>query len=592
MNHIKQECLSQQAAGVSEPAGAVPAVSSQAEPLQERLAALHQSALELVQESTLESLLRRLALLALNRINAAFAAVGVLDKSCDFVRFIPVGEQEEIDFFMECFTKNNRMIGLFNHNQNALRLQDIQPCLQNMDLPEPAFEVRSFLGVPIWYGEQQVGQILLINRKEIVDFSADDQKVIETLASYAAISITNAQLYQQLLERERALTRRNETMAALNQLASTLAASNGVEEILDKALADALALMGIEIGELHLKQEDGLTFRLVRHQGTSVTDLFLRKQFLLREGIVGRVADSGQLLTHVLPDDSLTDLSPDIQSGEFSQISTFPLTGQGGVLGTLSIVIREPRPLDEIELQFMTAISAWMGTAVENLNLNTQQRRLAVLEERERIAMDLHDGIIQSIYAVGLTLEHARMLLNDDIPQARSRISQAIADLDKTIRDIRSYILDLRPRTIQEESLNANLARLVAEFKANTFVDTALQLPAEDIPQLSSNGAATLFHICQEALANVAKHARASHVDVVLWSTSDRALLEIGDNGRGFDMKVLKLTLGHGLMNIQTRAHTVAGDVEFSTEPGQGTTILAWVPLGESPVKHSKAQLV
>ncbi|HMN62225.1 MAG TPA: histidine kinase, partial [Anaerolinea sp.] len=113
------------------------------------------------------------------------------------------------------------------------------------------------------------------------------------------------------------------------------------------------------------------------------------------------------------------------------------------------------------------------------MRLNIQQRRLAVLEERERIGMDLHDGIIQDIYAVGLTLEHARLLLSDDPGASRQRIDQAIADLNSTIRDIRAYILDLRPRKLHEENLMDGLRRLAAEFRANTLVDVNIQGPQQ-----------------------------------------------------------------------------------------------------------------
>jgi signal transduction histidine kinase len=214
------------------------------------------------------------------------------------------------------------------------------------------------------------------------------------------------------------------------------------------------------------------------------------------------------------------------------------------------------------------------------VRLNTQQRRIAVLEERERIGMDLHDGVIQSIYAVGLTLEHARLLLSEDTHQARQRIDQAVIDLNNTIRDIRAYILDLRPRQLHDESLEQGIQRLVTEFKANSLVDVNLKLPNDGLMnKLADVQSVAMFHICQEALANVAKHARARRVSVALWSTPERTLLEISDDGKGFDPEKVRLTLGHGLANMQTRARNVGGDIEFSSEQGNGTTILVWMPL-------------
>jgi signal transduction histidine kinase len=102
----------------------------------------------------------------------------------------------------------------------------------------------------------------------------------------------------------------------------------------------------------------------------------------------------------------------------------------------------------------------------------------------------------------------------------------------------------------------------------------------QDLPEAQ---ALALFHICQEGLANVAKHARARHVEVSLWTSPDRALLEVRDDGRGFDPTKMQLNLGHGLQNIQTRARNAGGDVDFSSEPGDGTTILAWVPFSHNP---------
>jgi two-component system, NarL family, sensor histidine kinase DevS len=229
-------------------------------------------------------------------------------------------------------------------------------------------------------------------------------------------------------------------------------------------------------------------------------------------------------------------------------------------------------------MQFLTAISSWIATGVENVRLNLQQRRLAVLEERERIGMDLHDGVIQSIYAVGLTLEHARLLMNDDANQAQHRIEQAITDLNSTIRDIRAYILDLRPRQLHNENLMQGVIRLVSEFRANTLVDVNIQGPADNMAGLPDAQTIALFHICQEALANIAKHARAKQVNITAWNTAGRALLEVQDDGRGFDLEKVRLTLGHGLSNMQTRALNVGGDVDLTSEPGNGTTVLAWVP--------------
>ena len=234
--------------------------------------------------------------------------------------------------------------------------------------------------------------------------------------------------------------------------------------------------------------------------------------------------------------------------------------------------------LETRQANLLKSISSWAGITIENAILHSQARQLAVLEERERIGMDLHDGIIQSIYGVGLALEYARISLEDDPEQAKQKIIQAIDNLNKTIRDIRAYILDLRPRELFGNNLIQNLNRLVDEYRVNTLSGVTLSAPDDGLVGLPISHATALFHICQEALANAAKHARAQQVDVRLWSTRDRVLLEIADNGEGFDIHKMSVTLGHGLSNMHVRARKVGGDVEVTSEPGEGTTVLAWVP--------------
>jgi signal transduction histidine kinase len=274
-------------------------------------------------------------------------------------------------------------------------------------------------------------------------------------------------------------------------------------------------------------------------------------------------------------------LRPAVVAAGFKCIACIPLTAHGDVVGVMSVASRKAHNFDEREINMLTAIGAWAGVTVENARLHRQGRRLAVLEERERIGMDLHDGIIQSIYAVGLALEYARVALDEDPRQSQQKIEQAIDGLNKTIRDIRTYILDLRPRHFVGLNLKEGLQRLVEEYRANTMADAILNAAEDGLHNLPPSHATALFHICQEALANVAKHSQARRLDVHLWSTKDRVLMEISDNGQGFDLHKMSVTLGHGLSNMHVRARKVGGDVEITSAPGEGTTILAWVPRRE-----------
>jgi two-component system sensor histidine kinase DevS len=549
------------------------------EQLEERLAALHLASLELVRDTALKSLLERIAVLASEQAGARYAAVGVLSETGGLEQFIPVGMSPEEIARLDHPPVGLGLIGELMHAEHPIRLRHITDHPNSVGFPEYHPPMSSFLGVPIHVGDVQVGQIYLTEKIESDEFSAEDEKVVVTLAAYAGIAISNARLYHKLTERDKVLTRRNENLALLNDLASTLASSSDVDLILDKALTQVMDYLHIEVGEVFLRQEDGNVLRLVLHRGGNAGSLWRRTEYRVGEGLVGKIAKSGQPGVVEVPCDE-KDLNQDVVES-YHQVVMLPLNGRRGVLGVLTVASSQTQPLDELEMQFLSTISAWVGTVIENVRLNMQQRRLAILEERERIGMDLHDGIIQSIYAVGLTLEHARLLMNEAPDQAHQRIEQAIGDLNSTIRDIRAYILDLRPRQLHDEDLMQGLGRLVKEFHTNTLVDVHLEGPADGQIKLPDTAAIALFHICQEALANVAKHARAHHVEVVLWSTSERVLLEVSDDGHGFDQSKVRLTLGHGLSNMQTRAHNVGGDVEITSEPDSGTTVLAWVPVPE-----------
>jgi two-component system sensor histidine kinase DevS len=226
----------------------------------------------------------------------------------------------------------------------------------------------------------------------------------------------------------------------------------------------------------------------------------------------------------------------------------------------------------------LMAIGSWAGIAIENARLLRQARRLAVLEERDRIGMDLHDGIIQSLYGVGLALDYSRIAFEDDPRQAKDKIVQSIEALNSVIQDIRTYILDLRPRQFNGEDLKQGLQRLVDEFQANCSIRVTLIGPENGLIDFPASNATALFHICQETLANIAKHSKAHNASINLWTVRDRVLLEIIDDGQGFDLSKMSVTLGHGLSNMHTRARKVGGDVEITAYPGEGTTVLAWVP--------------
>lgn len=549
------------------------------EQLEERLAALHQTSLELVQEISIDALLERIARIACEQAGATSATIGITGEDGEMERFISVGSGEYQPFDTYHPPIGQDMITAINGSTAPVRVMDVQTLQSGSNLSESHLKMTSLLGVPIRLGSRRLGQIYLTDKVNEDGFTPDDERVIETLAAYAAVAISNAHSYNALRERDRTLTRRNQDLALLNNLASALASITELDELLKTALSRVINYFDVEIGEIFLNQEDQNTLSRVLHLGETVESIWSQDRFNLKQGLIGRTARSGNPSVVGLPyrHDPYLRNQALIDAG-ISQIACFPLSSRSEVLGVLTIARTQEDPLDDMDQQLLSSIASWVGTTIENARLNIQGRRLAVLEERERIGMDLHDGIIQSIYAVGLTLEHARLLLGEEPDQTRNRIDQSIEDLNSTIRNLRAFIMDMRPRQLYEENLMDGLQRLVKEFQANALVEASLSGPMEGIEDLPDPQAIALFHICQEALANVAKHAQAKNVQIMVWATPERVLMEVHDDGRGFDLGKIQLTLGHGISNMQTRARNVGGDLELTSEPEQGTTILAWVP--------------
>jgi two-component system sensor histidine kinase DevS len=551
------------------------------EQLEERLLALHEASLELVRNLSLDKLLERIVHLAREQVGARYAALGVVDERGDLVRFIPAGmTPEEVDKTGHQ-PEGKGMIGVVQQERRTIRIPDISKDPRSSGFPKEHPRMKSFLGVPIMLGERLLGELYLTDKEDHSEFTETDEQVIEMLAAYAAVAISNAQLYKGMKDRDEAITRRNEDLALVNHLAATLASYMEVDEILEQTLTRVMEHLEVEAGEIFLTEEGRHRLRLALHRGEAANAFWTRERFQFGEGYVGIVAQTGKALTSENPQKDLRYLRPAVVKAGFRSVACVPLTARGSVVGVMSVATRRERHFEEREVELLLAIGTWAGLSIENARLHRQGQRLAVLEERERIGMDLHDGIIQSIYGVGLALDLARVSVEDDPKMARMKIEQAIDGLNNSIRDIRSYILDLRPRQFRGEDLMVGLQKLVDEFSANASAKANLVGPKDGLVTLPTANATALFHICQEALANVAKHARATRTDIRLWATNNRVLLEVSDDGMGFDLRKMNATLGHGLSNMQARVYKVGGDVEINSAPGEGTTVIAWVPKRE-----------
>ena len=550
------------------------------EQLQERLFALHRASLELVQDVSLETLLERIASTACEQAGARYAALGVLDGQGKLEKFISVGMTEAVIKRIDHPPVGRGLLGELMDTKTPLRVPVIQDHPRSIGFPSHHPKMVSFLGVPIRTVEGQIGQIYLTEKQDADEFSSDDEMIIQMLATYAATAITNARLIENMTERDAALTRRNVDMTLLNDIASTLTSSLELDEILNKTLGLVINYMKVEAGEIFLLEEDKTTLRMMLHRGQAAEAFWTRNTFRVGEGYPGIVAQTGRpLISSDLANDPNFQREAVVKAG-FHQVLSIPLVSGERVMGVMSIATHSKAHFEDRNVQMLNAVGAWAGLSIENARLHVNARRLAVLEERNRIGMDLHDGIIQSIYGVGLTLEGTKHLVDEDTTATKEKIDHAIDGLNQAIRDLRAYILDLRPRQLGTDGLMSGIKRLIAEYRANTFSEVHFMPPESDMKELTQTQSMTLFHICQEALANAAKHAKAKVVQITLWTTDDRALMEIHDDGKGFNIDEMSSFIGHGLANMQTRARSSGGDIDITSVINEGTTVFVWVPRG------------
>lgn len=265
-----------------------------------------------------------------------------------------------------------------------------------------------------------------------------------------------------------------------------------------------------------------------------------------------------------------------------------PLTRRdGSYFGTLCAFDPQPTDLTEDNFEIFHLLANLIAFELEAdeaerrarevaERLAQQSRELARLEERERIAMDLHDGVIQSLYSVVLGLGAEQL----HVGQTDRAIGKAIDGINRVIQEIRNNIFDLRLRDLGEGGLRGGIEVLAEELRINTLVQPHLDLAAVDSLErcVDADAVTNLLYIAREATSNVIRHARANTVTIRLATTDDELVLTIHDNGRGFDPEATESRLGNGLRNIRDRARAIGGTFSIASLPGQGTAVCVRVP--------------
>ncbi|HLY15078.1 MAG TPA: GAF domain-containing sensor histidine kinase [Candidatus Limnocylindrales bacterium] len=363
--------------------------------------------------------------------------------------------------------------------------------------------------------------------------------------------------------------------AALDAAVRSIAGLTSVDETLQVIVDRVRPLIGAQYAALGINDASG---RIERFITSGMDDATRRAIGPLPEGhgLLG-------LIIHENRSFRIPDLNTDSHRYGFPAnhppMTSFlgvPITVKNTSVGRLYLTNKigaAEFSLDDQALAETFALHA--GIAMENARLHEQLQRLAVVDERERISKDLHDGIIQNLYAVGLSLEDVPELMRDDATDAEARVERAIDSIHLAIQDIRNFIFGLRPELLEGTSLAGGLATLVEEYRHNTMIDLELQLP-ESSPEPSAEVTSHLLAIAGESLSNVVRHSRASRATVTIARAGDGGGFElrIADNGIGFDPNRVG-KLGHqGLNNTRDRATRIGATLRVDSRPGEGTTIV------------------
>lgn len=373
---------------------------------------------------------------------------------------------------------------------------------------------------------------------------------------------------------------RSEQLAALHNAALALTTELDVAAVLQKVVELASGLVGARYGALGVLNEDGVFIDQFITIGITPAQRAELGPLPHGHGLLGALIHKGSpIRVPVIADDPRSVGFPPNHPPMKSLLGV-PIRSKGRVIGDLYLTDKiapqgaDPIPFTAQDQQVLEMFATQAAIAIENAQLYRQKQQLTILQERERFGMDLHDGIIQSIYAVGLALEDANVRVKQDPAGVQERVEQAIHGLNDVIRDIRNYILDLRPQRFQGRDLKRGLEELAREFRANTFLTVNVNCDPLDQNLLTPEQTVEILHIAQEALSNIRKHARAALVEVDLIRDANAVVLEIQDNGSGIDPQRLETTNGHGLKNMRERARALGGKLQVEPGEGGGTRVV------------------
>ena len=460
------------------------------------------------------------------------------------------------------------LAGLTLQLGSPLRITDAQGDPRTYADLVQRLKVRSLMIVPLISGSKPIGAISVVNKMSGT-FGLNDERVLTMLASGAVIGLENARLYE-------AEQRRAEQFRVINQVGRQITSILSVDELLaaiSRSIKEAFGYYQVVIG---LVEEGELVY--TTGLGTLGGDPHFEGERLKvgQEGITGWVAGTGEplLVPDVRQEPRFKFLA---QADETRSELAVPIKVKGAVIGVLDAMSDRLNAFDESDLAVLQSLAHQAGIAIENARLYEQAQQLAVVEERNRLARDLHDSATQSLYGVTMFAEAAaRLLTSGKIELAADHMRQVRETAQEALQEMRLLIFELRPPILEKAGLAAALQTRLETVEERSGLKT--EFDVERIGDLSTEIEEGLYRIAQEALNNVLKHARAHKVTVHLCRDQQNVTLEIIDDGIGFDPTLMRGKGGLGLRGIDERAALLGGRLKVNSKPGHGTTLRVEVP--------------
>jgi len=518
-------------------------------------------------ELDLTSVLGRIVEAAVQLVDARYGALGVVDEAgTGLAQFITVGIDDLGRAAIGPLPKGLGILGLVIADARPLRLADISEHSASAGFPPNHPPMGSFLGVPVRVGDRVFGNLYLTDKTTGEVFTDVDEELVLGLAAAAGIAINNADLFE---ERRRAERER----AGLQEIATALLSGKDTKAILEIVASRACEIVEAELATiaLPLPGTDQLSIEVaVGKQSEAV-----RSQSFTAQGTI--TAEVFRTAQSIAFNDLSTDArrtQPQVQLGTIGPAVFVPLGTTGNVLGSLAVARAVGgeafRPTDVAVLQrFATQASL----VIEQGRARDDLHQMSLLEDQERIARDLHDTVIQRLFATGLSLQGVSRLIHED--EARRRVEAAVEELDTTVRHIRTVIFDVESSRGTETSLRRRILDVVREASRPLGFTPRATFDGPVDAQIDGPLADDLVATLREALSNVVRHAQATTARVELGVAEATATLRVTDDGIGITDSSQR---GNGLQNMRTRAERHSGRCSVTGSPS-GTTLIWEVPL-------------